>query len=44
MENIMREAGHGRFKITDVIIMELDILKALKFKLQTTTLFDRAMT
>lgn len=43
MSHILKDAGHGKFKQEDILSLERDVLQALNFKVQTTSIYDEAM-
>jgi hypothetical protein len=44
MAQILQEAGHNKYNKRDILDYEQDLLRTLGFKMQTTTIYDRAMT
>lgn len=44
LDDIMNNAGHGKFKKPMLLAMELEIMTALSFKIHTITLFEHVFT
>ncbi|CDW89235.1 UNKNOWN [Stylonychia lemnae] len=44
MNQILRDAGHNKFKQSDILNREIDVLLTLGFKVQSITVFEEATT